>query len=153
MKPKKLLYWTLCGVMAYNFYGYTKMHTSGDVIAYKRFASAVMKEDSYTARNASDGEVAGIALGSQDVREGMFEGADLVFTRYEIKDRQVSADGKMVTLTADQVSRVNPDGFDTLWGEREVRIRQTIRLVQKHDAWKVMQFDDPAVMKAAAAKR
>lgn len=145
MTPKKLFYWLIMGIVAYQLFGYVKMHTSGDVVVYKRFAKAVMENDDFVARSGSLKDVAKRVFEFQDERTALFRGADIVFTYYVIKERRLSEDGKTAYLTAEQVSRVNPEGFDTLWGEQAVRIRHGVQLVLQKNIWMVSQFQDPAM--------
>jgi hypothetical protein len=66
-------------------------------------------------------------------------------TCYKVKSRRISADEQSVTLVAEQVSRVNPPGYDTLWGENEVRLRHQVKLVKENGHWVVYSFEDPAL--------
>ncbi|MFP4070020.1 MAG: hypothetical protein ACOCVJ_03150 [Verrucomicrobiota bacterium] len=146
MKPKKVIFWIIFGVLAYSMFGYVQMHTRGDVIAYKRFAKAIMKNDDYTVgQMVLEKKLAREVLASGEERMELFDGAEIVFTFYDIDERRLSEDGKTAFISAEQVSRVNPEGFDTIWGEREVRIRQTVRLVLENQAWRIASFNDPAM--------
>jgi len=147
IKPKKLIFWAIFLIGAYFMFGYVRMHTHGDVVAYKRFAKAVMKKDDYIARQVSVDRsgLAGKVLAQHEERMELFGDADIVFTYYTIDERRVSADGKTVYLSAEQVSRVNPEGYDTIWGEREVRIRQTVQMVERDGLWLVASFNDPVM--------
>ena len=145
MKPKKVIFWAAVLFLGYHFFNYVKVHTSGDVIAYKRFAKALMEGNEYTAKQVAPTGLAQKALASQEEREALLDGADVVFTYYVIEEQTVGENGRVSHIVADQVSRVNPEGHDTLWGEKEVRIRQRARLELKNDAWKVTSFNDPAM--------
>lgn len=123
------------------------MHTRGDVIAYKKFAKALMKGDSYVMRNLASGEMVDQVLKHQDDRNDLFQDSDVVFTYYKIKNRNVSEDGKITKLVGEQVSRVNPIGYDTLWGEKAIVVRHTVVMVMHNNAWKVQSFDDPVMYK------
>jgi hypothetical protein len=121
------------------------MHTRGDVIAYKKFAKALLKGDRYILKNASTEEEADRVLSVQEARLKDFVDTEVVFTYYRIKDRTISADGKLSQLVGEQVSRVNPIGADTIWGDQALIIRQVVTLVMKNNAWKVQEFADPAM--------
>ncbi|WP_269523663.1 hypothetical protein [Coraliomargarita parva] len=146
MKPKKVLFWIIFLVIAYNLFNYAKMHTRGEVVAYKRFAKAVMKGDDYTARQLTvDHKLALEVFSRNKQRAELFGNASIVFTYYRIKEWRPGEDGKSVYLVADQISRVNPEGFDTIWGEQKVVIRQTVQMTLVKDAWLVAVFNDPAM--------
>jgi len=147
IKPKKLIFWTIVLIGAYFMFSYVRMHTHGDVIAYKRFAKAVMKKDDYIARQVSvDGsDLANKVISRHDERMELYRDADIVFTYYAIDERRVSEDGRTVYLSAEQVSRVNPEGYDTIWGEEEVRIQHTVQMIKRDGIWLVATFNDPAM--------
>ncbi len=145
LKPKKLLYWTLFGVVAFQLFEYVKVQTSGDVVVYKRLAKAIMKNDDYIIKNVSAQDTASRILKSQSGREELFYDADILMTYYNVKSRKVSADEKSVSLVVEQVSRVNPPGYDTLWGEDEVRLKHSVQLVKEDNNWMIKSFDDPAI--------
>lgn len=142
---RKYLLWLLFGLIAFNVFNYVKMHTNGDVIAYKKYAKALMAGDRYILKNASNDALVDSLLAVQEARKSSFEDLDVVFTYYKIKDRRLSEDGKTSRIVGHQISRVNGMQQDTLWGEREIVIQQTITLTLKNSAWKVTQFTDPAV--------
>ncbi|MFP4204179.1 MAG: hypothetical protein ACLFS4_07605 [Opitutales bacterium] len=148
MKPKKIIYWIIFGVLAYQLFGCVKTHTSGDVIAYKRFSKALLKQDSYVARQVARNPLAREALAREGARKELFEGVEIVFTYYTIEDRRLSDDGKRSFIVAHQVSRVNPEGVDTLWGEGKVRIQQQVELVLKDGRWEVVKLNDPTLKQA-----
>lgn len=144
MKLKKVIFWIIFGVIAYILLDYTHTHTRNDVLSYKRFADAVLKGDDFLVRTTSMGPVAAQVSESQEARQELLGGAKRVFTYYRILDRNVTDDGKFSFITAEQVSRVNPEGFDTVWGEVAVRIRHTVKLEAQNHSWRVVQFSDPA---------
>ncbi len=145
LKPKKLLYWILFGIIAYQVFGYVKVQTYGDVVVYKRLAKAILKHDDYELRHVSVGDVASEILQTQAERKSLFYGSKILFTYYMVKSRSLSPDEQSVYLTIEQVSRVNPPGYDTLWGENEVRIEHEVRLILKNGHWTVIRFGDPAI--------
>lgn len=143
-KPKRLLCWILFGVIAYQVFGYVKIQTYDDVIVYKRLAKAIMKNDDYELRYVSAEGVSSKIIDTKPQRDALFYESKILLTYYKIKSRSVSFDEKTVYLSVEQVSRVNPPGYDTLWGENEVRIKHEVRLEQKDNHWVVASFEDPA---------
>lgn len=148
MKIKKLLFWLLIGLIGFNVFGYVRMHTRGDVIAYKRFSKALMKGDAYQLRNASTENMYERPMKSQESRMELFDNKDIIFTYYRIRDRRVSEDGKIVNIVGEQISRVNVEGSsgNKMWGEREIKVRQLVTVVLQNNAWKVSDFSDPAML-------
>lgn len=145
LKPKKLLFWILFGIIAYQAFEYVKVQTHGDVVVYKRLAKAIMKNDDYMIRHVSVDNTAEGILNSQFSRNSLFNESDILLTYYSVKSRSLSYDEQTVNLVVEQVSRVNPPNFNTLWGENEVRIQHEVRLVKKQGHWVVASFEDPAV--------
>ena len=144
IKPKKLLLWILFSLVAFNVFNYVKMHTRGDVIAYKKFSKALMKGNAFALKNTAEQGLAKKVLSFQEKRMNRYNDLDIVFTYYKIKSRTLSADGKTSKLVGEQISRVNPLGYDTLWGENAVKVKHSIVLVMHNNAWKVESFIDPA---------
>lgn len=145
MKLRKILYWILFLLIGFNVFNYVKVHTQGEVIAYKKFAKAMMKGDRYIMRNNSNEELTNKVMAKQEQRLKAYEDVDVVFTYYRIKDRRVSEDGKIAVLVGEQVSRVNPIGYNTLWGETTIEVRQNVTLRLHNDAWKIQDFEDPSM--------
>lgn len=148
MKLKKLLIWILIGLVTFNIFGYVRMHTRGDVIAYKRFAKALMKGDAYILRSTSTEGIKDRTLNQQAARMDVFTNKDIIFTYYRIRNREISEDGKIVRLVGEQISRVNVEGSsgNKLWGEKAITVRQLVTLVLENNAWKVSEFSDPAML-------
>ncbi len=146
MKPKKFIFWVIFAILVYNFWGYTKVHTSGDVIAYKRFARALIQDDDFLVKQTALSTGYGAKVfAAQLARKKYFKGKQIVFTYFVIKEQRLSEDRKVSYLLAEQVSRVNPIGVATIWGDSEVRIQHRVQLVQVDKTWKVAQFTDPAM--------
>lgn len=134
-------------MLVVGYYGldYIKVHTSGDVVAYKRFAKALMEDDVYSARQAGSRELAAEALSKQTERMKRYQGMRVLLTYYEVLKQNKSREGKTSTLVVEQVSRVSSDGSTGLWGDGEIRVRHTVRLEQENYRWKVTEFTDPAM--------
>lgn len=145
LKPKKFLFWILFGIIVYQLLGCVKVQTHGDVIVYKRLAKAILKQDDYELRYVSTGDVAAKIEQTQSARQKLFYGSKILLTYYKVKSRSISADEQSVFLVVEQVSRVNPPGFDTLWGENEVCLEHRVKLVVKDNRWVVEHFEDPAI--------
>ncbi|MGJ8649919.1 MAG: hypothetical protein ACSHX4_06140 [Opitutaceae bacterium] len=146
MKPKKIIFWAIFAILAYNFFSYSITHSSSEVIAYKRFAKALLKNDSYVARELTlDRNYALAVFDENPARQKLFGDNSIVFTYYVIKEQRVSDDEQTAFVIAEQVSRVNPKGQSTVWGTSEVRILHKVKLVKKNDVWKLESFHDPAM--------
>ncbi|MEM8866703.1 MAG: hypothetical protein AAGC73_00390 [Verrucomicrobiota bacterium] len=143
MKPKKLITWAIVAFLGYQLFGYVKEHTSPQVIAYKRFANAVMNGNLAIAEDRAVEGYARQVMASQAAREELFDGYDVVFTYYEVKSISVDPSGTSATVHAEQVTRVNPEHESVLWGKEAIRIRHSVRLVKDKDVWLVTNFTDP----------
>lgn len=142
---RKLLFWMILLVGGYYGLDYVKVHTSNDVVAYKRFAKALMEGDHYTARRASSKELASKVLGKNDERMNAYKGSRVLFTYFEVVSQNLARDGKSSSLVVDQVSRVSSSGQTGIWGDREIRVRHSVELAQENQVWKVSGFVDPAM--------
>lgn len=142
---RKLLFWAIVLTVGYYGLDYVKVHTSGDVIAYKRFAKALLKNDHYTARQTSSKDLAAAVMSRNEEREKLYNGARVLFTYFEVYSQHLSKDGKSSTLIVEQVSRVGSHGQVGVWGDGEIRIRHTVELEQHNHLWKVTRFIDPAM--------
>jgi len=142
---RKLIFWMLA--LAAGYYGleYVKVHTSGDVVAYKRFAKAVMENDFYGMRKASNKELATQTLSKKEERMQAYEGSRVLLTYFEVISQRMAKDGKSSSLVVEQVSRVGSRGQTGIWGDREIRVRHTVELEQENHLWKVSGFIDPAM--------
>lgn len=146
MKPKKILFWAIFALLVYNFFSYSVTHTSSEVIAYKRFAKALLKNDSYVARELTlDRNYALEVFERNPERQKLFGDNTIVFTYYVIKEQRVSDDEQTAYIVAEQVSRVNPKGESTVLGVADIRIIHKAKLVKKNDVWKLAEFHDPAM--------
>lgn len=143
---RKLLFWMVAITVGYYGLDFVKVHTSGDVVAYKRFAKAVMHNDHYIARQASNKELAVEILGKNVERNKFFHGARVLLTYYDVVSQNVARDGNSSTLIVDQVSRVGSRGQVGFWGDGEIRIRHTVQLEKKDHTWRVTSFIDPAML-------
>lgn len=142
---RKLLFWAIAIAIGYHGLDYVKVHTSSDVVAYKRFAKALIQNDSYTVRQTSDKDLAAKVLSRNDKRMERYDGARVLFNYYEVVSQDLAGDGKSANLVVEQVSRVASSGQTGIWGDREIRVRHTVKLEQKNHSWKVVSFIDPAM--------
>ncbi|PXA04659.1 hypothetical protein DDZ13_05665 [Coraliomargarita sinensis] len=129
------------------YYGldYVKVHTSGDVVAYKRFAKAVMENDHHGVRKVSNKELAAETFRNNEERRKVYQGARVLFTYFEVISQKLARDGKSSSLVVEQVSRVSSGGQTGIWGDREIRVRHTAQLEKENHTWKVAGFIDPAM--------
>ena len=147
MKLRKFLLWMLLAIVGYNLYGYTKQHMSGDVLAYKRLASAVAKNDTNTAQKiVLNSNLATELSEAHAKRQELIGDQSVIFTYYRIKQQRYSSDGNISFILAEQVSRVNPPGVNTLIGENEVRVQHGVQLVRRDNEWFVQKFHDPVMV-------
>jgi hypothetical protein len=142
---KKLLFWAIILAVGYHGLDFVKVHTSSEVVAYKRFAKALAHNDSYTLRMASNEELATKLLSRNEERTKRYHGARVLFNYYEVVSQNLARDGKSANLIVEQVSRVASNGQAGIWGDREIRIRHTVKLEKKNQLWKVTDFIDPAM--------
>lgn len=142
---RKLVVWMVLLFAGYHGLDYVKVHTSGDVVAYKRFAKALLESDHYSARRASNKELAAKALSKDDERMEAYKGARVLLTYYEVIAQNLAKDGKTSSLVVEQVSRVASQGQTGIWGDGEIRVRHRVELERENQIWKVSGFIDPAM--------
>ncbi len=148
MKPKRILLWLICATLVYNIYGYTKQHTSGDVLAYKRLASALVENDTAAVQKILIDEKDDMLLlaGAQQEQKELIGDSSVLFTYYVIKKQRYSHDGNTSHILAEQIFRVNPPGAKAIIGENEVRVRHNVQLVKQDNAWYVKAFENPTAV-------
>ena len=150
MKQKRILFWVLCAILVYNLYGYTKQHTTGDVLAYKRLASALVENDTNAVhRLLVEANDATQLVAAQRERTQLMGDHSVLFTYYVIKKQWYSRDGQTSYIVAEQISRVNPPGAKALIGEEEVRVKHAVELVKQGSTWYVKQFQSPVMAQSA----
>lgn len=142
---RKLIFWMV--LLAAGYYGleYVTVHTSGDVVAYKRFAKGLMGSDHYSVRRTSNKDLAAQALSKNEERMKLYGGGRVLFTYYEVIKQDLARDGKKSSLVVEQVSRIASHGQTGIWGDREIRVRHSVELEQENHLWKVSNFIDPAM--------
>lgn len=146
MKPARILFWAIFAVITYHLYVYVNVHTSEDVVAYKRFADAVIMGDTYDlGQIVADKELLANILSAQSERQSMFEGQSILFTYYIVKKHLFSNEGNTVFIRAEQVHRMNPPGRTSMFGNSEIRIRQSVKLDKIDNTWQVVQFTDSKI--------
>lgn len=131
------------------FFGFEffKVHTSSDVIAHKRFAEALMQNDSYTARMTSIPEVAHAAFATNPERQQRYRDLRIRFTYFDVKSQFLSNEGNRSELIVEQITRVSRPGHRFFWGNGEIRTGQKSVLERRNGIWRVVAFDDPAMEK------
>ena len=143
MKLKRLLLWAVLGIGAYYLFGYFKTHTDADVVTYKRFAKALISENTYVLKTTAEQGVYGHADAFKASNDKQLEGFEPIITYYVINRHRKSPDGRRAYIQAEQVTRVNPEGIDVFWGQQEVRIPHIVELQLEGDAWKIVDFQAP----------
>ena len=135
---KKLLFWAVLLTAGYYGLDYVTIQTRGDVVAYKRFAKALIENDPYSARQAANEDLAAKVFESNDERMSRFEGGRVLFTYFNVISDHTSNSGETSNLTVEQVSRVASGGNTGIWGDRAVRVVHRVALEQKkNQQWKI----------------
>jgi len=143
MKLTRLLIWVIIAFFALKLYGYLKIHSSGDVLAYKHFAAVVLEDNAFMIeRVAADKAFAVQVLEKQAQRMDRFGENSILFTYYVIKNQSLTNGGKSSLISAEQVSRVDPPGATSFLGESAIRIRHRVELVKEEGNWRVVKFND-----------
>ena len=146
MKLTRLIIWVVLAFVAFKLYGYVKVHSSGDVIAYKSFAEALRADDRFAIKRiVIDEELAQKVLETQPQRKDLLEGNSVLFTYYVIQRQTFANDGETSFIFAEQVNRVDPPGESSFIGETAIRTSHGVELVKKDGKWRVVSFDDPAM--------
>lgn len=144
-KLRKLFFTGLFLAAIYFGFGYFKLHTHSDVIAFKRFSQAVLKHDSYVARMTGTPEVTTAAFASSGKRQEFFRNLNQRFTYFVILSRFEDPSGSKVEIIAEQVTRVSRPGNQAPWGDGEVRLYQKAKLEKRSGIWRIVSFEDPAM--------
>lgn len=142
MKLKSAIMLLLISTMSYFGYGFVRTHTSGDVLAYKNFARALMQGDQASAmRVAADNEVLGAFQDHQE-RLSRYRG-HVKFTYHQILEQRFAEDGESVYLRVRQVTRLDPFNTEkTLLGSRSIEEIHSVSLERKNLVWRVTRFDE-----------
>lgn len=143
MKLKSAISFLLFGLLGYFGYGLVRVHTSGDVIAYKHFTSLLRKDDFLSARKLVAEEKVMKVFQTQEKRQPRYQG-DVKFTWHQVLQQQYSATGDEVTLRVRQITRLDPPGTEqTLFGSRAVEEIHEVALRRDKQVWKVVRYTDP----------
>lgn len=146
MKLTRILFWAIFAIITYNLYFYVKVHSSEDVVAYKRFADLMAVGDTDELDQViADQELLLELLATQAERQLIFDGQSVLFTYYIVKKHQISNEGDTAYILAEQVNRVNPPGHTSMIGASEIRIRQSVKLDRIDDTWQVVQYADSKI--------
>ena len=142
MKLKSAIMLLLISTMGYFGYGFVRTHTSGDVIAYKNFARAVMNNDQARASRVALGNDVLKVFEEQKERMARYRG-HVKFTYHQILEQRFSEDGHSVYLRVRQVTRLDPFNTEkTLLGSRSIEEIHSVTMVQKNLVWRVQRFDE-----------
>lgn len=142
---RKLIFWACLLFLGYHGLNFVRVQTSSDVLAYKRFAKALLKNDPYSVRQASSAEVHERAFSQNDARMKLYNGGRILFTYFDVVSQNVAKNGSLSRLVVDQISRVSSSGQPGFWGDREIRVRHTVELERADYLWIVTRFVDPAM--------
>jgi len=138
---KLLVLFALSGVSLYG-YDAIHVHTSQEVIAFKQYASAILEGDARTVARMSVDKKDGLLPLKKCKKRNQALRGDIKFTYYSIKDVSKSADGKVVTLSAQQITRLDPPGTTSIFGLERIVNNQQITLEADKSAWKVKSYRD-----------
>jgi len=142
---KKFVIWIVLLVVGYHGLNYVKVHTSGDIVTYKRFAKSLMDNDYTTVRQLSDPGLAEQLAAMRAERNKQFSDGRILFSYHEVVSQYHTRDGKTAHLIVDQVTRMDSGGRMGFWGDRGVRIRHRAELSYENHVWKVKSFSDPVM--------
>lgn len=141
MRLRTLLLIVVLGLIGYQAYLYLSVHLSQDVMAYKRFANAVLAGEASQVRALiGDPNVDDAFLATVE-RDDLYPGT-IRYSFYTILNRRVSSDGRTVELRVRQLVRYDPEGVDTYFGTESHRDIHTVILRREGAAWKVIEFTD-----------
>ncbi len=144
MKPKQLLIIIIAIATGWWAFDVIRTHTSGDVIAYKSFAKALMRGDAVDARRevarGADQPMSAFNF-QEERREIYFQDSERVFTYYRILSHHRPSDNRSV-IRAEQVTRVNLPGESKFYGVRRIGVIHSVELIREQSAWRVLRFTD-----------
>ncbi len=143
MRLKTALAFLFFGTMGFFSYDFARIHTSGDVLAYKQFARALMRGDRLAARRMVADPTVLEAFEHAEERQARYRGESR-FTYHQILSQTFTPDGKQVTLRVKQITRMDPvQSEHTLFGSQT--IEEVHRVVLKKDdrVWRIAHFQDP----------
>lgn len=140
---KILLVAIMAGLVYYGF-SVVSVHSSGEVIAFKQFASAVMDGDVIRGRKLLEKDEPKYQgpLTFQKRRKKELEGCEVRFVYYKVRRMEPSKDGKTVNLVVNQIIHLDRPGSKTFWGNDTIINPQTVTMVKVKSTWKVRSFID-----------
>lgn len=146
MKLKTAITLFLICSLGYIGFGFVKVHTSADVIAYKSFSKALMKGDLIRAKRMVHSDDALTALEQSEERGTRYEG-HIRFTYHQVLSHDYTANGEEARLKVKQITRMDPKGGDTtLWGSQTVEEIHTVVLRKNEDGlWRIVFFDEALI--------
>ena len=142
---RKLFVFIVFCIAGFFGFEYFKVHTSSDVIAYKRFAKGVLNKDTYAVRTTSVPDVASATFAADSERREYYHDLKIRFTYFKILSHFQTEDGKDAEIVAEQISRVSRPGHSAFWGDAEVTMYHTVKLEKRNGIWRVVSFEDPAM--------
>lgn len=141
MRLRTLLLMVVLGLIGYNAYDYLSVHLSPDVMAYKRFANAVLAGEASNVRALIGDPAVDDAFLATVERDELYPGK-IRFSFYTVLSRRFSPDGNTVELKVRQQVRYDPPWAETLIGAESHRDIQYAVLRREGGIWKVVEFTD-----------
>ncbi len=132
--------------LGYIGFGFVKVHTSADVIAYKSFSKALMKGDLIRAKRMVLSDDVLAALDSSKDRASRYKGT-IRFTYHQVLNHDYTGNGEEARLKVKQIIRMDPaNGESTLWGSQTLEEVHTVVLRKNEDGhWKIIFFDEALI--------
>lgn len=152
MNLKKLILLLLLGVAGYWAYGYFTTNFSQEMIAYKRYANALLDNEPSRARTVIQGDQPSQAFANYSRRQERMPG-EIDFVYYEVLSKVKVEETGTTTLTVRQKVYYDPEGVDTfkfaLWKKQIWQDVHTVQMRMNQSAWKVINFSDFFTIEAA----
>ncbi|MGJ3243804.1 MAG: hypothetical protein ACFE0O_12750 [Opitutales bacterium] len=144
MKLKTALSLLIFGTLGYFGYDTFTTHTSGEVMAYKNYAKALLKNDKAAAQKLVVDKTGLKPFDFHEKRMKAFRGGEIRFTYYQVLSQRYSTDRDRVSMRIRQVSRIDPPDVESFFGTEVVKQIHVVDMEKEKSAWKVTRFHDDA---------
>lgn len=122
-------------------YNFVKPHARQDVMAFKRYSSALLEGESMRGKDLCATDYAFEPFQQRGNRDEAFDG-EVRIVYHNIRSVSEAAGGEMVKLVVQQVIRYDPPADSTLWGRNKLINTQFVTLVAEKSNWKVESYRD-----------
>lgn len=142
MKLKTAVTLLLLSVFCYTGFGFIRVHTSPDVLAYKNFSKALVDGDRFRANHLILNDLVLKAFESPEERNTRIQG-DIRFTYHQVISQEYASDGDEARLKVRFITRFDPKGEKpTFWGKESVdEIHQVVLRKNKDELWRIVSFN------------